>query len=196
MAALAVAEGAAQSAHLDLEIRFFDVRFRPGSGDQLLLADHFAGAFDQSGQNVEGAAAEPHRLVALDQEPLRCKEPVRAKRDRVFVQGAGRRTHSQRFGHSRQDAVRGHGQSSLAPQISLREVDDLVATAADHGFQHVKSFAIPGDREGCTDLQRLSHVLPRLRWALLALRARRGAIACLVSYASLQFRVPRSVVRG
>jgi hypothetical protein len=82
---LAVAEGAAQSAHLNLEIRFFDVRFRPGSGDQLLFADHLAGAFDQSSQNVKGAAAEPHRLVALEQEPLRCKEPVRAKRDRVFV---------------------------------------------------------------------------------------------------------------
>src|SRR6266478_7159307 len=85
MAALAVAEGAAQSAHLNLEIRFFDVRFRPGSRDQFVLADNLAGAFDQSRQNVEGAAAEPHRLVALEQKPLRCKEPVRAKRNRVFI---------------------------------------------------------------------------------------------------------------
>src|SRR6266446_6689778 len=83
--ALAVAEGTAQSAHLNLEIRFFDVRFRPGPRDQFLFADHLAGALDQSRQNVKGAAAEPHRLVALEQKPLRCKEPVRAKRDRVFV---------------------------------------------------------------------------------------------------------------
>ena len=76
---MAVAEGAAQGADLDLQIRFFDERFRPGSGYQLVLADHLAGAFDQSGQDVEGAAAEPHRLVALEQQPLRCKEPVRAK---------------------------------------------------------------------------------------------------------------------
>src|SRR4030095_8494154 len=61
--ALAVAEGAAQGAHLNLQVRFFDERLRPGSGDQLLFADHLAGAFDQSGQNVKGAAAEPHRLL-------------------------------------------------------------------------------------------------------------------------------------
>ena len=79
MAALAVAEGAAQSAHLNLEIRFFDVRFRPGSRYQFVLANHLAGAFDQSRQNVKGAAAEPHWPVALKQEPLRWKEPVRAK---------------------------------------------------------------------------------------------------------------------
>ncbi len=85
--ALAVAEGAAQGAHLNLEVRFFDVRLRPGSRDQLLLADHLAGALDQSGQDVEGAAAEPHRLVALEQKPLRCKEPKRPERDRVSVHG-------------------------------------------------------------------------------------------------------------
>src|SRR6185295_937870 len=79
MAALTVAEGTAQSADLNLQIRVLDERFRPGSGDQFLLADHLAGAFDQSGQDVEGAAAEPHRLVALKQEPLRCNEAERAK---------------------------------------------------------------------------------------------------------------------
>src|SRR5580704_14607924 len=73
------AEGAAQGAHLDLQVRFFDEGLWPGSGDQLFLADHLARAFDQSGQNVKGAAAEPHRPVALEQEPLRCKQPVRAK---------------------------------------------------------------------------------------------------------------------
>jgi hypothetical protein len=71
--------GAAQRAHLDLEVCFFNERLRPGPGDQLLLADHLTGAFDQSGQDVEGAAAEPHRPVALEQQTLRCKEPVGAK---------------------------------------------------------------------------------------------------------------------
>jgi hypothetical protein len=36
------------------------------------LVDHLSGAFDQSGQDVEGATAEPHWLVALEQEPLCC----------------------------------------------------------------------------------------------------------------------------
>src|SRR5882724_11774404 len=88
MAALAVAEGAAQSADLNLQIRFFDEGLRPGSGDELLLADHLAGALDQRGQDVEGAAAEPHRLVAFEQEALRCVKSERAKRDRNSIHGA------------------------------------------------------------------------------------------------------------
>src|SRR6266478_5585272 len=43
IAALAVTEGAAQGAHLDLEVRFLDERLRPGSGDQLFLGDHLTG---------------------------------------------------------------------------------------------------------------------------------------------------------
>jgi hypothetical protein len=91
MVALAVAKGTTQSADLDFQIRFVHERGWPGSGDQLLLADHLAGAFDQSGQDVEGAAAKPHWLVALEQEPLRCEEPVWAKRDRAYVHGAASR---------------------------------------------------------------------------------------------------------
>jgi hypothetical protein len=60
---------------------------RPSPTYQFLFADYLAGAFDQSSQDVEGAAAEPHRLVALEQETLLCKEPERAKRDRVPIHG-------------------------------------------------------------------------------------------------------------
>src|SRR5579872_1215390 len=87
MAALTVAESATQSTNLDLQIRIFDEGFRPDSGYQFLLTDHLAGALDQSGEDVKGAAAEPHRVVALEQKPLRCKEPKRAKRDGVSVHG-------------------------------------------------------------------------------------------------------------
>jgi hypothetical protein len=87
MATLAVAEGAAQRADLNLQIRFLDERLRPSPSYQFFFADHLAGAFDQSSQDVEGAAAEPHRLVALEQETLLCKEPERAKRDRVSIHG-------------------------------------------------------------------------------------------------------------
>jgi hypothetical protein len=89
MAALAVAEGAPQRADLNLQIRFLDERLRPGSSDQLLLADHLARAFDQRGENVKGAAAETHRFIPLEQEPLPCKKPERAKRDCISVHGAG-----------------------------------------------------------------------------------------------------------
>jgi hypothetical protein len=90
MTALAVAEGAAQRADLHLQIAFLDERLRPGPTYQFLFAHHLAGAFDQSSQDVEGAAAEPHRLVALEQETLLCEEPERAKRDRVSIHGIAR----------------------------------------------------------------------------------------------------------
>ncbi len=83
IAILAVAEGTAQSADLNLQIRFFDEGLRPSPGYQLLLADDLAGPLDHSSQNVKGAAAEPHGLVAIKQESLPCKQPERAKRDRV-----------------------------------------------------------------------------------------------------------------
>jgi hypothetical protein len=85
MAILTVAQGAPQSADLNLQVRFLDKRPRPGSGDELLLADHFARVFDQNRQDIEGAAAEPYRLIAFEQKPLRRKEPERAKRDRIAV---------------------------------------------------------------------------------------------------------------
>src|SRR5580692_11256895 len=68
--ALSVAEGTTQSADLYLQVGFFDERVRPGLGDQLVLADYLAGAFDQGGQYVERAAAKSHRLVTLEQEAL------------------------------------------------------------------------------------------------------------------------------
>jgi hypothetical protein len=80
--ALPVAERTTQSADLDFEIRFFHERCWLGSGDQLLLADNLPGAFDQSSQDIKRATAEPHRLVALEQEPLRRKKSEWAECDR------------------------------------------------------------------------------------------------------------------
>jgi hypothetical protein len=91
MTALAVAEGAAQRADLNPQIRFLDERLRPSPSYQFLFADYLAAAFDQSSQDVEGAAAEPHRPVVLEQETLLCKELERAKRDRVSIHGIPRR---------------------------------------------------------------------------------------------------------
>jgi hypothetical protein len=65
--ALSVAESTTQSADLEFQIRFFHERCWPGPGNQLLLADHLTGAFDQSSQDIKRATAEPHGLVALEQ---------------------------------------------------------------------------------------------------------------------------------
>jgi hypothetical protein len=86
--ALTVAKGAAQSADLNLQIPFFHERLLPNSGYEFLFADNLAGAFDQSRQDVKRAVAEPRGRIALEQEPLRYKEPKRAKRDRASIHGA------------------------------------------------------------------------------------------------------------
>jgi hypothetical protein len=60
MVALPVAKSTTQSTDLDLQIGFVDERRWPDAGDQLFLVDYLARAFDQNGQDVEGAATEPH----------------------------------------------------------------------------------------------------------------------------------------
>jgi len=135
MAALPVAEGAAQRAYLNLQVRVFDECLRPRAGHQLLLGHNLAGALDQSRQDVKGAAAEPHRLVALEQEPLRCQEPVRAKRDRVPVQGGGCRRHpffypifldcGQRNDRRRLVRCRGPGPCSITSHRKSRDLRAL-----------------------------------------------------------------------
>src|SRR5271156_5198498 len=85
LARLDIAQGAAQRAHLDLEIGLLNKEVRPNPGDQLVLADQLAGAFDERGQDVESTAAEPHRPPILEQEAP-CRSPAeRAKRDRAFI---------------------------------------------------------------------------------------------------------------
>jgi hypothetical protein len=71
----------------DLQIRIFDKCLGPGSGNQFLLVNHLAGVFDQGGEDVKGATAEPHRVLALEQEPLRCKQPKWSKSDRAAIHG-------------------------------------------------------------------------------------------------------------
>jgi len=85
--ALSVAERTTQGVDLDLQVRFFHERCWPGAGNQVVLADHLARAFDQRGQDVERAAAESHPVAALEQKPLCRKKPKRAKGDRVSVHG-------------------------------------------------------------------------------------------------------------
>jgi hypothetical protein len=41
--------------------------------------------FGKNGKNVQGAAAEAHRLIAFEQQPLAWQQAERAKRDRVFI---------------------------------------------------------------------------------------------------------------
>src|SRR5580658_11176409 len=89
--ALTVAKGAAQSADLNLQIRFFHERLLPNSGYEFLFADNLAGAFDQSCQDVERAVAQARWRIALEQEPSLYKELKRSKGDRASIHGAAYR---------------------------------------------------------------------------------------------------------
>src|SRR5580658_7660000 len=75
MGALAIAEDPAQRADLNLQIRFFHECLWPDARHQCLFGDHLAGPFNQCGENIERTAAEPHGLVALEQEPPRRNAP-------------------------------------------------------------------------------------------------------------------------
>jgi hypothetical protein len=55
--------------------RFVDDRIGPGAGDDLGLADRFAGAFDQRNEDIQRAAAEAQRLPVLEQQALRGDQP-------------------------------------------------------------------------------------------------------------------------
>ena len=140
--ALAVAESAAQGADLNLRDSLLRRRFsaRPGRSVPLCQRPRRRARPEQPGCRRRGCRAAPAGCPRAEAAALQGAETART-RSRVRS-WAGRRTHSPRFGHSHQAAVRGHGQSSLAPQISLREVDGLLAMAADHGLQQVKSEAL------------------------------------------------------
>jgi hypothetical protein len=58
---------------------FIDEGVWPDARDQLVLADDFAGAFDQRGQDIERPATEANRLFTLQQQLLRRKKPKRAE---------------------------------------------------------------------------------------------------------------------
>jgi hypothetical protein len=62
---MAVAEHLAQPCDMHAEVRLLDGDVGPDAGGQFLLADHLPGALDQRDQDVEGAAAQPHRHAPI-----------------------------------------------------------------------------------------------------------------------------------
>ncbi|MNU74474.1 hypothetical protein D3C71_639770 [compost metagenome] len=53
-------QGLAQDRHMDSHARLLDHRVRPDRREQLVLADHFAGATHERDQQSEGTRSEPH----------------------------------------------------------------------------------------------------------------------------------------
>src|SRR5580698_8414270 len=63
-----VSQDAAQRCNVNLEISLLDKCFRPDEIDKLVLADQLACSLDQDRQNAQRAAADAHRLVAVQQQ--------------------------------------------------------------------------------------------------------------------------------
>src|SRR5262249_47564699 len=78
-----LAKRTAQCRHLDAKVALFDVRVRPHPGDEIVLGDQRAGALDQDAENLERAAAQPQRTIAIEQRLLSGKKAVGAERDRL-----------------------------------------------------------------------------------------------------------------
>ena len=64
-----------------------DDRVGPGTGDQLLVGDRLAGAFDKREENVQGSAAEAQRLPVVEQHPLRGDQPERSEDEGFIIHG-------------------------------------------------------------------------------------------------------------
>ena len=76
---LAVAEHLAQRRDMHPQIGVVDERRRPRAGEQVLLGHSLPGALDQREQDLHGATAEPRRLVALEEDPVRRDQPERTE---------------------------------------------------------------------------------------------------------------------
>jgi hypothetical protein len=65
------------------ESGFLDRHVRPDPRDQLFLADQFTGALDQGEKNLESAASQNNRPLALPQYPLDREQPKGSERQHV-----------------------------------------------------------------------------------------------------------------
>jgi hypothetical protein len=59
-----------QCGDLEFQVSFDDMGAGPCAGDQLILAEQFARPFEQSSEEIKGAAAHANGLARLEQEPL------------------------------------------------------------------------------------------------------------------------------
>ncbi len=67
---LAIAQCLAQRRHMHPQVGVFHHSFRPDPGDQLLLAHHVAGVFQQDQQNLHRAPPQTQRPTGFEHQPL------------------------------------------------------------------------------------------------------------------------------
>ena len=81
----AVAKRFAQRRDMDPERTVVDDRIGPRAGNESILVDRLAGAFDQRGEDVQGPAAEPERFLIIEQQSLRGDQPERPEDEGLLI---------------------------------------------------------------------------------------------------------------
>src|SRR5258705_3549166 len=72
---------------MNCKIGWLNERVRPDAGHEFVLAKQLAGPLDKAYQNVQRAATERDRVVAMQQEPWRREQTKVSKRDRPQRRG-------------------------------------------------------------------------------------------------------------
>jgi hypothetical protein len=77
------------------QVRFADKGIWPSTGDEFFLADNFAGALDQSDQNVEGATTQSNGFLSFEKDLPRWQQAEGTERDFLFAQDGSSIHHPQ-----------------------------------------------------------------------------------------------------
>ena len=81
----AITECLAQRGYMDPQGPLVDDRIRPSAGDQLILVNGLAGAFNQRNKDVQSSAAETQLFPILEQHALRGDQAERSKDEAFFI---------------------------------------------------------------------------------------------------------------
>jgi len=84
---LAFAQRPSERRDMNFEVAILNEGVGPGPGHEVALADEITPTLDESGEDLEGSAAQANRRFTLQQELLCRKEPERAERKCTFARG-------------------------------------------------------------------------------------------------------------
>src|SRR5215471_4212910 len=122
----AIAQRLAERGDMNPQSPLVDNRIGPGAGDEFVLADRFAGAFDQRYQNIQRPAAEAQRFPVFEQHSLCRDQPQRPEDERLVIH----RETSPRVSSSIRTAEKLCNNRSLSKRVSCELSAQITAKPA------------------------------------------------------------------
>jgi len=145
-ASAAIAKRLAQRRDMDPERTVVDDRIGPGAGDQLVLVDRLAGAFDERNQNIQRAAAEAQWFPVIEQYSLRRDQPERSEGEGLFIHRENRPWERLLIQNTRPLATRsgsiGSRSRNRAPRETGKELDASAAWLIGQGQSLQQAFRL------------------------------------------------------